>query len=325
MRRREFIALVGGAAAGWPASAQQQQPALPVIGFLRSAPLADATQLVTAFRQGLKETGYVEGQNVAVEYRSAENQHDRLPSLVADLIRRPVAVIVGNAVVAVAAKAATTTVPIVFATGADPVQQGLVASLAQPGANITGVSSFSNELGPKKLDLLRQLVPSATTIAVLMGPENPSAEEERRTVQAAAQAVGQQLVIVDVGSDRDFEAAFATFVERGARALLIPGAAFMISHRERLVALAARYGLPSIYANREFVTAGGLVSYGTSITESYRQVGIYVGQILKGSKPADLAVQQPTKFELVLNQKTAKALGLTVSPLLLVQADEVIE
>ncbi len=325
MRRREFIGLAAGATFVAPCIARAQQPAVPVVGFLRSAPLADAAHLVTAFRQGLKETGYVEGQNVAVEYRSAENQHDRLPALVAELIRRPVAVIVGNIPPAVAAKATTTTVPIVFATGSDPVQDGLVASLNRPGGNITGVTFFSAQLGAKRLDLLRQLVPSATTIAVLVGPENSSTMAERSDVQAAAQAVGQQLVIVDVGSDRDFERAFATFVQRGARALLVSGSAFMFSNRERFVALAVRHGLPASYEQREYVTSGGLMSYGTSITDAYRLVGVYVGRILKGEKPADMAVQRPTKFELVLNLKTAKALGLTITPLMLGQADEVIE
>ena len=325
MRRREFIGLAAGAAVARPRVAHAQQPAMPVIGFLRSAPLADAAHLVAAFRQGLKEAGYVEGQNVLVDYRSAENQHDRLSALVADLIRRPVAVIVGNLPPAVAAKATTTTVPIVFATGSDPVQDGLVASLNRPGGNITGVTFFSAQLGAKRLDLLRQLVPSATTIAVLVGPENSSTMAERSDVQAAAQAVGQQLVIVDVGSDRDFEPAFATFVQRGARALLVSGSAFMFSNRERFVALAVRHGLPASYEQREYVTAGGLMSYGTSITDAYRLVGIHVGRILKGEKPGDMPVTQPTKFELVLNLKTAKALGLTITPLMLGQADEVIE
>ncbi len=325
MRRREFIGLLGGAAAAWPLAARAQQPTMPVVGFLRSAPLSGSEHLVAAFRQGLKEAGYVEGQNVAVDYRSAENQNDRLPGLVADLIRRPVAVIVGNLPPAVAAKAATTTVPIVFATGSDPVHDGLVASLSRPGGNITGVTFFSAQLGGKRLDLLRQLAPSAATIAVLAGPENSSTVAERSDVQAAAQAVGQQLVIVDVGSDRDFEPAFRTFVQRGTRALLVSGSAFMFSHREQIVALAARHGLPASYEQREYVTAGGLMSYGTSITDAYRLVGIYVGRILKGEKPADMAVQRPTKFELVLNVKTAKTLGLTIVPLLLAQADEVIE
>jgi putative ABC transport system substrate-binding protein len=325
MRRREFITLLGGAAAVWPLGARAQQVAMPVIGFLRSASLADATHLVTAFRQGLREAGFVEGQNVAVEYRSGENDRDRLAAAVTDLIRRPVAVIVGNVIASVAAKAATTTVPIVFATGRDPVQDGLVTSLNRPGGNVTGVSFFSSQLGAKRLNLLRQVVPSATTIAVLVGPESSATVAERRDVQASAQAVGQQLVIVDVGSDRDFEAAFATFVQRGARALYVVGGAFIFSYREQLIALAARHGLPASYDQRDFVTAGGLMSYGASITGAYRQAGIYAGRILKGEKPGDLPVMQSTTFEFVINLKTAKALGLEFHPQLLATADEVIE
>ncbi len=298
---------------------------MPVIGFLRSASLADATHLVTAFRQGLREAGFVEGQNVAVEYRSGENDRDRLAAVVTDLIRRPVAVIVGNVVASVAAKAATTTVPIVFATGSDPVQDGLVTSLNRPGGNVTGVSFFASQLGAKRLNLLRQIVPSATTIAVLVGPESSATVAERRDVQASAQAVGQQLVIVDVGSDRDFETAFATFVERGARALYVVGGAFIFSNRERLIALAAHHGLPTSYDQREYAAAGGLMSYGTSFTDAYRQAGVYVGRILKGAKPAELPVIQSSKFEFVINLKTAKALNLELNPQLLSIADELIE
>ncbi len=328
MRRREFIRLFGGAAATtvWPLAARaQQQPAVPVIGLLRSAPLADAAHLVTAFRQGLKDAGFVEGQNVAVEYRSADNQIDRLPALVADLIRRPVAVIVGNNPSALAAKAATTTVPIVFATGSDPVRDGLVASLNRPGGNVTGVVFFSAVLGAKRLELLRQLVPKATTIAMLVNPNSPETEAERRDVQAAAQAIGQQLIMLDVGSERDIEPAFATLVQRGAGALLVGTGGFMNSHRERIVALSARHRLPASYSVREFVAAGGLMSYGASITDAYRQAGIYAGRILKGEKPTDLPVMRSTKFEFVLNLKTAKTLGLTLSSGLLSIADEVIE
>jgi putative ABC transport system substrate-binding protein len=298
---------------------------MPVIGFLRSVSLADAANLVTAFREGLKETGYIEGQNVAIELHSAEGHLDRLPAIVADLIRRPVAVIVGNQNAAVAAKAATATIPIIFATGSDPVRDGLVGSLNRPGANITGVTFLVAGLGAKRLDLLRQLVPKATLIAMLVNPGNPDTEAERRDVQAAAQVIGHQLVILDASSDRDIETSFATFAQRGAGALIVGEGAFLFSNRERLVALAARHALPAIYALRQFVSVGGLMSYGASISDAYRQVGIYAGRILKGEKPADLPVMQSTKFDLVINLKTAKALGLEIPPGVLAIADEVIE
>lgn len=324
-RRREFIFTLGGAVAAWPLAARAQQSAMPVIGFLRSAPLADAAHLVTPFHQGLKEAGFVEGQNIAIEYRSAEDHLDRLPALVAELIRRPVVVIVGNTDSALAAKAATKTVPIVFATGGDPVTDGLVASLNRPGGNVTGVSFLVAMMGSKRLDLLRQLVPNAMTIAMLVNPNTPNTEADRREVQAAAQAVGQQLLFLDVSSERDIETAFATLVQRGAGALQAGGGAFLNSHRERIVALAARHAVPAIYPLREFVAAGGLMSYGPSITDVYRQVGIYTGRILKGEKPADLPVVQPTKFELVINLRTARALSLEIPGKLLALADEVIE
>jgi ABC-type uncharacterized transport system substrate-binding protein len=325
MRRRDFITLLGGAAAAWPLAARAQQPAMPVVGFLRSTSLADAAHLVTAFRQGLKETGFVKSQNVTIEYRTAEDHLDRLPALVADLLGRKAAVIVGNHNAALAAKAATTTVPIVFATGADPVRDGLVASLNRPSGNVTGVSFLAAELGAKRLELLRQLVPKATTIAMLVSPHTPDTEAERREVQAAAQAIGQQLVVLDVESARDIEAAFATFVQRGAGALFAGTGACMNSHRERLVALAAQHRIPAIYSLGEYVAAGGLMSYAASITDAYRQVGVYTGRILKGDKPGDLPVMQSTKFEFALNLKTAKALGLDVPDKLLALADEVIE
>jgi len=323
VKRRDFIVFLGGAAA-WPLAAWAQQPAMPVIGFLRSTSLADATGLITAFRQGLKEAGFVDGQNVAIEFRSAEDHVDRLPALVADLLRRPVAVIVGNNNSAIVAKAATATIPIVFATGTDPVQEGLVASLNRPGGNVTGVSFLNNLLGAKRLELLRQLVPKATTIGVLVNPK-PDTEAERRDVQAAALALGLQLIILDVSSDRDIETAFATFVQRGVSALLVGGGAFLFSNRERIVALAARHSLPAGYNNRDSVVAGGLMSYATSIPDAYRQAGIYTGRILKSEKPADLPVMQATKFEFVINLKTAKALGLTIPSGVLAHADEVIE
>ncbi len=325
MKRREFILAFGGATVAWPLAVRAQQPAMPVVGFLRSASLADATHLVTAFRQGLKEAAFVEGQNVAVEYRSGENDRDRLTAVVTELVRRPVAVIVGNTPSALAAKAATTTVPIVFATGSDPVRDGLVARLNRPGGNVTGVVFFSAVLGPKRLELLRQLVPKATTIAMLVNPNSPETEAERRDVQAAALAIGQQLIILDVSNDRDIETAFATFVQRGAGALFAGTGGFLFSNRERIAALAARHRLPASYSVREFVAAGGLMSYGPSITDAYRQAGLYAGRILKGEKPGDLPVMRSTKFDFVINLKTAKTLGLDIPPTLLALADEVIE
>jgi putative ABC transport system substrate-binding protein len=324
MKRRTFITMLGGVAS-LPFAAHAQQPARPVIGFLRSTSLGDATELVTAFRQGLKEAGFVEGQNVAIEFRWGEGQNDRLPALAADLIRRPVAVMVGDAVAMLVAKAATTTMPIVFSAGGDPVKEGLVASLNRPGGNVTGVHFFGGVLGAKRLELLRQLVPKATTIAVLVYPNTPNTEAERKDVQAAAQAIGQQLIILDASSDRDIDTAFATFVQRGAGALLAGSSAFMVSHRERLIALAARHALPTIYHLREFATAGGLMSYGASLADAYRQAGTYAGRIIKGEKPGDLPVTRSTKFEFVINLKAAKALGLSVPPTLLATADEVIE
>jgi len=328
MRRREFIALIGGAAAApvlSPLAVRAQQPMMPVIGFCRSTSLTDSTRLVNAFRQGLKEAGFIEGQNVSIEYRYADNQIDRVPALVAELIRRPVAVFVGNVAPALAAKAATATVPIVFVSGGDPVRDGLVTSINRPGGNVTGVSFLAGQVGAKRLELLRQLVPNATTIGVLVNPNSPNTEAERRDVQSAALAVGQQLLVLDVGSDRDIESAFATFVARKTDVLFVGSGAFTFGHREQLVALAARYALPASYGSPDSAQAGGLMSYGPSQTDAYPQAGIYAGRILKGAKPADLPVMQSTKFEFVINLKTAKALGLTVPQTLLVAADEVIE
>jgi putative ABC transport system substrate-binding protein len=298
---------------------------MPVVGFLRSTTLKPFENLVTAFRQGLKEAGFVEGQNVVIEYRYAENQIDRLPGLVAELIRRPVAVLVGDTLSAIPAKAATTAVPIVFASGGDPVSSGLVASLNRPEGNVTGVVFFGAVLGAKRLELLRQVVPTTQTIAMLVDPKSPSTEAERRDVQIAAEAIHQQLVIFDVSSGSDLETAVATLVQRGVGGLLVGAGTFLASNRERIAALAARHRLPAIYPQREAALAGGLMTYGPSTSDAYRQVGLYAGRILKGEKPADLPVIRSTKFEFVINLKAAKALSLEIPPTLLALSDEVIE
>ena len=328
MRRREFFGLIGGAAAApamlWPFSARAQQ-AMPVIGFLRSTGAADFSHLLAAFRAGLSEGGYVEGRNVTIEYRYADGHRDRLATLATELIGRPVNLIAANSVAALEAKLITTTVPIVFVTGADPVKDGLVTSLSRPAGNATGVTFLSGVLGAKRLELLRQIAPQATTIAVLGYPHTTEAQDERRDMVRAAQSLGQQLLIIDVSSEAELEPAFATIVQRGAGAVLGGAGAFLNAHRERVAALAIRHGLPSGYSQREFATAGALMSYGTSITDAYRQAGGYAARILKGETPGDLPVLQPTKFELVLNLKTAKALGLNISLTLQAAADEVIE
>jgi putative ABC transport system substrate-binding protein len=326
MKRRDFIALLGGAAASsvlWPLAARAQQGALPAVGFLRSASNAEAAALVEAFRQGLKAEGFSEGQNVAIEVRSAEGRADRLPAIAEELIRRPVAVLVGNTPAALAAKAKTTTLPIVFMTGLDPVRVGLVPSLNRPGGNVTGVAFFGSLLEAKRLEL--QVAPKATTIGFLVNPNNSDPAGSRKEVQAAAQTMSRQVVIVEAASARDLDVAFATLVERGASAVLNDGDAFFTSNRAHIVALAARYRLPAIYDLREFVEAGGLMSYAPSITDAFRQTGVYAGRILKGAKPGDLPVMQATKFELVLNLKTARMLRLEIPDHLLALADEVIE
>jgi len=323
MRRRDFIAALGGAAA-FPLVARAQQ-AMPVIGFLRSSSRADATYLVTALRLGLKEAGFVDGQNVTIEVRSADNDLERIRAMAIDLIRRPVTVFVGNLAPALAAKSASGTVPIVFVMGSDPVRDGLVPNLNHPGGNVTGVTFLAGTLGAKRLELLRQFVPKADMIAMLVNPNASNTEEERRNVLAAAQTLGQKLAVFDVSSPGDLEPAFAEAVRRQAGALLVGAGSFMVSNRERVVALAAQHALPANYAWREATEAGGLMSYGPSITAAYHQSGVYAGRILKGEKVGDLPVMQSSKFEFVLNLKTAKTLGLEFHPQLLGLADEVIE
>jgi putative ABC transport system substrate-binding protein len=322
--RRELLAALGSAAVAWPLAARAQQPAMPMVGFLRGGTVDDVPHRVAVFRQGLKEAGFVGGQNVAIELHSTD-LYDRLPALVVDLIRRRVAVIVANYPAALAAKTATTTVPIVFVIGGDPVRDGLVANLNRPGGNVTGVSFISADLGAKQLGLLRELRPGAARIAVLVDPQWPTTERFLSELQAAALAVGQQLIVLDVSSGYQIETAFTTLVQRGAIALLAGSSAFMYSQRERLIELAARHRIPAIYAWREAVAVGGLVSYAPSITDAYRQAGVCAGRILKGEKPGDLPVILPTKFELVVNVKTAKALGIEIPDKLFALAGEVIE
>ena len=324
MRRREFITLLGGAAA-WPIAARAQQPAMPVIGFLRSAPFAGAEHHVAAFRQGLNDTGFIEGQNVAFEYRSAEGYLDRLAPLAADLVGRHVSVIFCDNIAALAAKAATTSTPIVFAGGGDAVHEGLVASLNRPGGNVTGVNFFTGAIGTKRLDLLHQIAPKATKIGVLVQPSTPQTEAERKDVEAAAQSTGQQLLVLQVSDPQGIESAIMRMVEWGAGALLVGSGPFLYSNRSIVIQLASRLALPASYTARQAAEDGGLLSYGTSLTDALRQAGNYAGRILKGEKPADLPVMRSTKFELVINLKTAKALGLALPDRLLALADEVIE
>ncbi len=326
VRRRELIALLGGAAAAWPLAARAQQPAMPVIGFLDTrSPDTWIEDRLRAFRQGLKDTGYVERENVAIEYRWGENQVDRLPELAAELVRRQVAVLVttGGAPALAAAKAATTTIPIVFVVAEDPVRLGFVASLARPGGNATGINIFTIELAAKRLELLRELVPGAARMAVLVTAA--SAETTVRDVEAAARALGLQIQVFNVSAIREIDAAFATFARERPDALFVAGDPFFNSRRVQLAHLATRHAVPSTYALRDYVEAGGLMSYGPNIADAYRQMGVYTGRILKGAKPADLPVVQSNKFELVINAGTARMLGLEVPPMLLARADEVIE
>ena len=327
MRRRDFIKVIAGSAAALPLAARAQQTAMPVIGYLQSASPSYFAQFSDAVRQGLNEIGYVEGQNVAIERRSAEGHYDRLAALATGLVDRRVAVILaaGGSDPAKAAKAATSNIPIVFVSAADPVRTGLVASLNRPGGNVTGVSLLASALDAKKLGLLRELAPKASTIGVLINPDYPSANSQREEAQQAAARLGLRPLMLSARADGEIDLAFASAARQGADALLVATDPFLLSRRERLVALAARYAVPAIYAQREVVTAGGLISYGPHFWDGYRQAGAYVGRVLKGEKPADLPVLQPTKFELVINLKTAKALGLEVPDRLLALADEVIE
>jgi putative ABC transport system substrate-binding protein len=327
MRRRAFLTLLGGTTFVWPLAAGAQQKAMPVIGLLYFASPVPSAPFLAAFRQGLSETGFVEGQNLAIEYRWAEGHSDRLPAMAADLVARKVDVIAatGGLIVALAAKNATSTIPIVFAIGDDPVAGGLVPSLARPGGNLTGVSILTYELTLKRLELLSELVPEAKVIALLVNPNNPNTEAAMREVRQAARTKGVQLPALKAGTESQIDAAFDSLVQLRAAALIVGADPFFTTRREQLVALASRNAVPAIYAIREFVASGGLISYGPSLAAMYRQVGSYAGRVLKGEKPADLPVMQPTTFELVVNLKTAKALGLTVPPSILARADEVIE
>jgi putative ABC transport system substrate-binding protein len=325
MRRRDFIAVVAGAAGGWPRGAGAQQPTTPVIGFLSSRSANDSELQVAAFRQALSEAGYVEGRNVAIDYRWADGQYDRLPEMAEHLVGRQVSVIFAGGPAAHVAKAATTTIPIVFVSGEDPVKFGLVASLNRPGGNITGVSTFNAELGSKRVELLHELVPSAAVIGLLANPNFPGVGPEIGETQAAARAVGCNLLVLNASTESEIDAAFEVLVQQRVGALMVTGDPLFVSRRNQLVALAAQHAMPTIYVQREFAMAGGLIGYGTSLTDAYRQVGIYASRILKGAKPGDLPVVRPTKFDFVINLKTAKSLGLTVPPSLLGRADEVIE
>jgi putative tryptophan/tyrosine transport system substrate-binding protein len=325
MKRREFITLLGGAAATWPLTARGQQGAMPVIGFLDPTSPDTFAHRLLGFRQGLKETGYVEGENVAIAYRFAENQVDRLPELAGDLVRRQVAVIVTLANGALAAKAATTTTPIVFSVAEDPVKVGLVASLARPGGNLTGINFLSAELAAKRLELVRELVPAAIRISMLVNPTGPNSESTLRDAQSAARAIGLEIQVLNASTSREINMAFATFIQERPDALFIDIDPFFTSRRIQLVHLASHHRMPTTYPGRQFAEVGGLMSYGSDLTDAWRQVGVYTGRILKGAKSADLPVVQATKFELVINAETARTLGLDLPPQLLARADEVIE
>jgi len=324
IRRREFITLLGGAAAAWPLPARGQSK--PVIGFLNFTSPDGFTERLRGFRQGLKETGYIEGENLAIEYRWAENEVDRLPALAAELVHRQVIVIAApTSVAAQAAKAATTTIPIVFMSPEDPVRHGLVASLARPGGNLTGVNVFTGEVTAKRLELLHELVPNAIRVAVLVNPTNPTAEMTLRDVEPAGRARGLQIQVFNAGTSREISAAFATFVRERPDAVFVSLDAFLNSRRAQLVNLASRHAIPATFSNRDFVEIGGLMSYGANLVDAFRQVGLYTGRILKGAKPSELPVVQASKFELVVNAETARMLGLEMPPPLLATADEVIE
>jgi putative ABC transport system substrate-binding protein len=325
MKRRQFITLVGGAVAAWPLAAGAQQPRLPVIGFLTNATFEGWAERLRAFGQGLAENGFVEGRNLTIEFHQAEGDDGRLAALVADLVRRRVNVIVTNGIATQAAKAATSTIPIVFTTGADPVETGLVASLNRPGGNLTGVTALGDSLGPKRLELLHEILPAATDVGVLFNPGNASNEYQLRDLQAAAKTLGVQLHVLDASTIKDFETIFATLVRLRAGGLVIATAPIFNNYSDKLAALAARHSIPAIYQYRDFVAEGGLMSLGADPSEQYHWLGVWASRILKGEKPSDIPINQATKIQLIINMKTAKALGLTVPLALLTRADEVIE